>query len=173
MRLTLAGLLLLLCGACTRPPSEASHTPPPKVASPMRMVGAAPANPTMRQTLYVPVYSSIHWGLDQRLINLAATLSVRNVSRKHPIYLTKVEYYDSAGKKLRDYLKGTGELGPLATTEFVVEQRDVTGGPGANFLVEWTSAATIDTPVVESVMIGQLGAAGISFTSPAKVLTAE
>ncbi|MBL8212918.1 MAG: DUF3124 domain-containing protein [Bryobacterales bacterium] len=171
MRLTLA-CLILLCAACTKP-QAASDAPQAKVSSPMRMVDAAPANPAMRQTLYVPVYSSIHWGLDQRLINLAATLSVRNVSRKHPIYLTKVEYYDSAGKKLRDYLKGTGELGPLATTEFVVEQRDVTGGPGANFLVEWTSAATIDTPIVESVMIGQLGAAGISFTSPAKVLTAE
>lgn len=170
-RLTLA-CLLLLCYACTKP-QAAGDAPQAKVTSPMRIVDAPPANPAMRQTLYVPVYSSIHWGLDQRLVNLGATLSIRNVSRKHPIYLTKVEYYDSAGKKIRDYLKGAGEIGALATAEFVVEQRDVAGGSGANFIVEWTSAANIDTPIVESVMVGQLGAAGLSFTSPAKVLTAE
>ncbi len=161
--------LVLLCGSCT-PPQATDDAPPGKVPSPLRLVDAAPSNPAMRQTLYVPVYSSIHWGLDQRLINLGVTLSIRNVSRTHPIYLTKVEYYDSAGKKIRDYLKGAGEISALATAEFVVEQRDVSGGPGANFIVEWASAVAIDTPIVESVMVGQLGAAGISFTSPAKPL---
>jgi len=170
MRSLAAGCLALLLAGCGTPPGA---EPPKNAAAPPATAGTAPVNPAMRQTLYVPVYSSIHWGLDKRLVNLAATLSVRNVSRKHPIYLAKVEYYDSHGKKLRDYLQTTQEIGPLGTVEFVVEQRDVAGGPGANFIVEWTSAAVIYEPILESVMVGQLGAAGISFTSPARVLKAD
>ena len=170
MRLLAAGCLALLLAGCGAPPAtDASKSAGSRPAA----AGTAPANPAMRQTLYVPVYSSIHWGLDKRLVNLAATLSVRNISRKHPIYLANVEYYDSHGKKLRDYLNGVQEIGPLGTVEFVVEQRDIAGGPGANFIVEWTSAVPIDEPILESVMVGQLGAAGISFTSPARVLKAD
>jgi len=41
--------------------------------------------PTVRRTVYVPVYSSIYIGLDirQKLIELAATVSIRNVSAQH------------------------------------------------------------------------------------------
>ena|SRR5687768_6626658 len=131
--------------------------------------------PTVRRTVYVPVYSSIYTGLDirQTLIELAATVSIRNVSAQHPVILNFVRYYDSGGKLVREYLKQPAELRPLATVEFVIGRRDVTGGPGANFLIQWVGQANVDEPLMEAVMVGQSANAGISFTSTGRVITNE
>ena len=55
-------------------------------------------------TVYVPVYSSIYLGLDikRKMVELAVTVSVRNVSARHPIILDSVRYYDSTGKQIRE-----------------------------------------------------------------------
>jgi len=131
--------------------------------------------PTIRRTVYVPVYSNIYLGLDVRrnVIELAATLSVRNVSAQRPIIVRFVRYYDSAGKLVREYLGEPAELGPLATVEFVIQRADAAGGPGANFLVQWVGQSDTDEPLIEAVMIGQSGSAGISFTSAGRVIRNE
>ena len=66
-----------------------------------------------------------------------------------------------------------GELGPLATVEFVIQRVDTAGGPGANFLVQWVGQAEVDEPLIEAVMIGQSGNAGISFTSVGRAIKNE
>ena len=131
--------------------------------------------PTVRRTVYVPVYSSIYLGTDARRQNveLAATVSVRNVSPLYPVVLNSVRYYDSAGKLVREYLKEPAELGPLATVEFIIQRADTTGGPGANFLIQWVGQVDVDEPIIEAVMIGQAGNAGISFTSAGRVVKNE
>jgi hypothetical protein len=131
------------------------------------------SEPTVTRTVYVPIYSSIYLGLDVRMktVELTATMSVRNVSPQYSLVLNFARYYDSAGKPIRDYLERPGELGPLATVEFIVQRTDTSGGPGANFLVEWIGPAGIDEPLIEAVMVGQSGNAGISFASPGRVLT--
>jgi len=58
----------------------------------------------------------------------------------------------------------------MATADFVIQRKDKTGGPGANFLVEWSSEEDVDEPVIEAVMIGQHGNAGISFTGAGRTL---
>ena len=58
--------------------------------------------------------------------------------------------------------------GNLASIRYVVAERDVEGGSGANFLVRWEAAQPINAPVVESVMIGAQSGQGISFTSQAR-----
>jgi len=129
----------------------------------------------VRRTVYVPVYSSIYSGLDirQTLIELAATVSIRNVSAQHPVILNFVRYYDSGGQLVRPYLNEPAELGPLATIGFVVKNTDTAGGPGANFLVQWVGRADGDEPLIEAVMIGKSGNAGISFTSSGRVIKNE
>ena len=121
------------------------------------------------RTVYVPVYSSIYLGLNTKktMVDLAATVSVRNVSSRHPIVLDVVRYYDSAGKPVRDYINGPSELAPLATVEFVILRADAAGGPGANFLIHWKGPEEVDEPIVEAVMVGESGNgnAGLSFTS--------
>jgi hypothetical protein len=87
------------------------------------------------------------------------------VSAQHPVILNFVRYYDSGGKLVREYLKEPAELGPLATVEFVTQRRDTASGPGANFLVQWVGQADVDEPLIEAIMIGKSGDAGISFTS--------
>lgn len=131
--------------------------------------------PTIRRTVYVPVYSSIYHGLEVRrkVVDLAATVSIRNVSPQHPIVLNFVRYYDSAGTLVREYMTDPSELGPLASVEFVIQKADTSGGPGANFLVQWVGHSDVDEPLIEAVMIGQSGNAGISFTSPGRVIRNE
>jgi hypothetical protein len=121
----------------------------------------------LRRRVYVPVYSSIYLGQDitYNMMDLTATVSVRNVSTQHPLVLLSARYYDSSGKQIREYVNTASELAALATVEFVVARKDSAGGPGANFLVEWSGPSDIDEPIIEAVMIGRSGSAGYSFTS--------
>lgn len=154
--------MALTLHGCARPDEHVLEGSGHSVLSPLSP-SAQPAR--QRQVVYVPVYSSIYWGFDRQLTDLAATLSIRNVSEKSAIVVHAVKYYDSHGKLVRVYIKEPGSLGPLATADFVIQRRDTAGGPGANFLVEWSSAEDVDEPVIEAVMIGQHGNAGISFAS--------
>src|SRR5690242_1244738 len=74
----------------------------------LRAVSSTPAGAVAAKTVYVPVYSSIYLGLNTRkpMVDLAATVSVRNVSAMHPLIIEEVRYFDSAGKPVRDYVKG-------------------------------------------------------------------
>jgi hypothetical protein len=123
-------------------------------------------------TIYVPVYSSLYLGIPNRAntVALAATVSVRNVSTVHPITLEWVRYYDSVGKPVREYLDKPSTLPPMGAVEFVIQRADVTGGPGANFLIRWQAPAVVDEPLIEAVMLGQSGNAGISFVSRGRAL---
>jgi len=126
-------------------------------------------------TVYVPVYSSLYLGLDMKrqMVELTATVSVRNVSAVHPIVLEWVRYYDSTGKRVRNYLQTPSSLPPLGSVEFVIQRSDTTGGPGANFLIHWKGPEAVDEPLIEAVMLGQSGSAGISFTSAGRVVKAD
>jgi hypothetical protein len=120
------------------------------------------------QLLYVPVYSHIYTGDRERPFNLAVTLSVRNIDPHGRLRLVQVDYYDTEGRLVRHYLEAPRELAALASIRFVVAEKDVQGGSGANFLVRWESAEPVNPPVVESVMIGAQSGQGISFTSQAR-----
>ena len=156
--------------------ASATCSSPPPASNPAALGSAAdrlkplssPLPPDfVHRRVYVAVYSSIYLGLEFEplMVNLAATVSVRNVSSTHPLVLTHARYYDSAGRVVRDYITTPGELGPMATVEYVVKRDDTVGGPGANFVIEWVGPADVDEPIVEAVMIGQSGHAGFSFIS--------
>ena len=122
--------------------------------------------------VYVPVYSSLHLGVSSRTqtAELAATVSVRNTSSAHPITLQWVRYYDSSGKKVRDYLDKAAVLPPLGAVEFVIQRADTAGGPGANFLIRWDGPPGVDQPLIEAVMFGQNGNTAVSFTSRGQIV---
>ena len=123
------------------------------------------------QTIYVPIYSHIYSGDRERPIDLAATLSIRNVDPGRSITITAVEYYDSDGRLLKNYLSEPLELRKMATVRYVVKQSEKEGGSGANFIVRWQSPQTVIPPLVESVMISTQHQQGISFTSRGKVIS--
>lgn len=132
-----------------------------------------PSESAASGTIYVPVYSTLYLGVANRTnkVDLAATVSVRNVSAIHPITLEWVRYYDSLGQQVRDYLDKPSTLPPLGSVEFVIQRSDTTGGAGANFLIRWHSEVAVDEPLTEAIMLGQSGNAGISFSSRGHPLT--
>lgn len=149
---------------------EDHHFSEPGVRDAARMdLEALPWHPVQGQTLYIPAYSHIYQQSGGPRL-LTVTLSVRNTDRDAEIVLTSVRYYDTAGKELRSMVEKPLRLGPLASTEFVIEQKDKSGGSGASFILEWKAGTPVTHPVVESVMIDTSNAQGISFVRPATVL---
>ena len=134
---------------------------------------SVPSEAATSGTIYVPVYSTLYLGVANRAstVDLGATVSVRNLSAAHPITIDWVRYYDSVGKKVRDYLDKASTLPPMGAVEFVIQRSDTAGGPGANFLVRWHAAASVDEPLIEAIMLGQAANAGISFSSRGRRLT--
>lgn len=122
------------------------------------------------QVVYVPVYSHIYFRDARRDIDLAATLSIRNTDSEHAIRVTAVRYYDSDGALVRSYPNTPRSLGPMASTDYLVEQQDDTGGAGANFIVEWAADRAVTAPVIEAVMISASSSQGISFVTQGRVL---
>jgi len=124
------------------------------------------------QTVYVPIYSHIY--AEDRYRDtpflLTATLSIRNTDPGKPFTLKSVNYYDSEGALLKQYLDKPLAIGPLGSTRFIVPESESKGGAGAKFLVEWESSTAVSEPIIESVMIGTKMQQGISFISTGRAI---
>ncbi len=118
------------------------------------------------QTVYVPVYSNVFSGPKRLPFHLATTLSIRNTDLTNPLRITIIDYYNTEGKLVRHYLGKPLNLAPLASTYVHIEEKDVKGGFGANFIVKWDAAKEINAPIIECIMIGATSGQGISFVSP-------
>lgn len=125
------------------------------------------------QTIYVPVYSHIYIGDKEFPFYLTATLSIRNTDPKHSMTILEVNYHDSNGKLIKKYLDEPKVLNPLASTRYVIQESDKSGGSGASFIVKWKSDPPICFPIIESVMIGTRAQQGISFTSRGQIIADE
>ncbi len=157
-------LLLLFAVACT-PEQKASQKNELPTATEFHPQAMGHANWLMGQTVYVPIYSSIYMEHEKSLVHLTATLSIRNTSEKEGITITRVDYYDTNGVLKKNFINGAFSLGKMATKDFVISTDNLTGGTGANFIVEWKSSTKVSTPLIESVMVGAMGTHGFSFTS--------
>lgn len=122
------------------------------------------------QTVYVPVYSHIYTEGGKPHL-LETTLSIRNPDPKRAIAVKSVQYFDTKGSLIKEYLSGEMRLGPLETSSFLVEKRDTRGGSGANFIVVWDAEEPVYEPLIEAIMIGFFdGGKSISFSSPGRAL---
>lgn len=117
------------------------------------------------KNIYVPAYSSIFYGNNSSEFDLTVTLTVRNINLKSSILVNEVSYFNTNGKLIKTYLSKPQLVRPLETIYFIVNESDTHGGVGANFIVKWSGAKPITSPLVETVMIGAKGQQGISFTS--------
>jgi hypothetical protein len=124
------------------------------------------------QTIYVPAYSHIYVGDREKPFLLTVTLSIRNIDPKHTIKIMTVDYYETRGNLLKNYLDNPVTLKPLETKRYVIPEKEKVGGSGANFMVKWKSDKLVNPPIVESVMIGTLSGQGISFSSRGQVIIA-
>jgi len=120
------------------------------------------------QTVYVSAYSNVFTGPRRLPFYLATTLSIRNTDLSASFRLVSIDYYDTNGKLIRRNLQKPLVVGPLASSYVHLDEKDVSGGFGANFIVRWDAGSLINAPIIECVMIGAASGQGISFVSPGR-----
>lgn len=157
--------LLLLLAACGVPTPEAVR--PPSTLQP----STTELNIVTGQTVFVPAYSHVFYGSNRQTMNMAITLAIHNTDLETPIIVTSVRYYDTDGNLVREFVEQPVELGPMATTGFLVPEGDLSGGWGSNFMVEWVAQDAVFEPVVEAVMVNASSGWGASFVSVGRVVS--
>lgn len=168
----LGALIIWVCGLTLNPDSKEEgpkvwqkHLKPTTIKEGEKLA--------MHETVYLPVYSHIYYSDHTKLINLAETISVRNTDLHNSIVLISVKHYGSDGTLHKEYIETPLRIEALATADFVVPDSDITGGTGANFLIEWVSISKVTEPIVESIMICTSSSHSISFTSKGEVIKKE
>ena len=130
-----------------------------------------PSNIVRGQKIFVSFYSQIYQPEGFGRLDLSGTLSISNTSETDEIRVTKVRYFNTSGKLVKRCLEGNHSiLSPLATTQFGITRRDDSGGPGANFIVEWVAEKPVSDPVVEAVMLTASGTQGYTFITSGRVI---
>ncbi|MBK8239904.1 MAG: DUF3124 domain-containing protein [Deltaproteobacteria bacterium] len=164
--LALSMALATLSGGCGEPKPLAPELVGHRTLQPIAETGTL----VVQRTEYVPLYSSLYISDHTQPIDISATLSLRNVSQRVPVVVTAVDYYDSDGQLIRHFLEQPAELGPLETAEYFVARADRTGGSGANFLVRWGLREPGPDLLVQALMHGRDGNAGVSFLTEGRVI---
>lgn len=113
--------------------------------------------------VYIPIYSRVYRRAERA--DLSATLIIHNADSGKPLVLLRIDYHDSLGEKIRGYLDAPAELPPLATVDVSVGLEDRAGAAGANFIVAWGARQPIAEPVMEAIMLGQIGTRSVSLVS--------
>ncbi len=132
--------------------------------------GGLAGEKSMGQTLYVPVYSNIYNGHTARLTPLAITVSLRNIDPANEIRLLAVDYYDSHGRMVRNYVDKPFALPPMASVRYVVKDSQKTRGAGAKFIVRWESESMTNPLLAQGLMISTASQLGISFVTQGVVV---
>jgi hypothetical protein len=127
---------------------------------------AVPEILTNRGDVYVPVFSTIRIGAGLTKLNLAVTLSIHNASDSEPLVINRIDYFDTSGTLIQQYVSKPVALRPFGTVEIFIAADDVRGGTGANFLVTWAAKGSIAEPVVEAVVGNFMGTGGVAFSHP-------
>ncbi len=142
----------------------------------LSLCGPAAAQAPARSTgelLYLPIYSHVwHGDLDasgkpvRTLVSIS--VSIRNTDPKIPIRVLSAEYFDTGGKKIKEFVPSPIAVPPLGTHELFIERSDDTGGSGANFLISWSADLSASPPVVEGVHANLPAGRAIIFTTSAR-----
>ena len=137
-------------------------------------LGQVPTGRTNGQVLYLPVYSHVwHGDVDSdgqpTKTLVSVSVSIRNTDPTKSIRITSAQYFDTDGKKLREYIPAPKTIAPMGTVELFIPRSDDTGGSGANFVIAWKSDVNVNAPIVEAFH-AQLSSSGrsISFTTSAR-----
>lgn len=121
----------------------------------------------IHQDVYVPAYSNLYYESDVRKTYFTVILSLRNITFTDSIYFDEIEYYDSEGTLLKEFIDNVLVLRPMESIEFIIESNDKKGGPGANFVVSYSGRSSLkNPPFIEAVMLGDIDGYGFSFSSP-------
>ncbi|CCE08948.1 conserved exported hypothetical protein [Bradyrhizobium sp. STM 3843] len=165
MRMGLSLMLLLLV------PTAMVHGQSGLTQSFAASLTAVPTDPqTVAGSVYVPAYSSVAMTPGKMRADFSVTLSLHNASESAPLILKRIAYFDTSGVLVQSYLQEPIALKPFATIEIFIPTKDVRGGTGANFVIDWAATAPIAEPVAEALMIGSLGSGHYAFVSQGRAV---
>ncbi|MBO0330690.1 DUF3124 domain-containing protein [[Muricauda] lutisoli] len=156
-------LLILILSCAEKSKEEVSSIDPVNWNN--RMAEIASSDSLVKGTSYLSVYSEIYSETEHRTHNLTSTISMRNTNLKDTIYINKAEYFDTEGTPIRTYFDRPIYIKPMETVEIVIDEKDRSGGTGANFLFQWSIKPYSHEPYFEGVMISTSGQQGLSFTT--------
>ncbi len=148
--------------ACDNPKEISSFDP---VKWEKRMMDISQKDSLEVGKTYLSIYSQIYSVTEHKTHNLTAMVSLRNTSPSDTIYLLKADYHDTKGHLIRTYFDKAIYLSPLETVEIVIEETDVIGGTGSNFIFEWSIPKSASEPLFEGIMNSTTGQQGISFVT--------
>jgi hypothetical protein len=130
------------------------------------------------QVLYLPIYSHVwHGEVDGKgeptktLVSIS--VSIRNTDPLKSVRITSAQYYDTDGKRLREYLTSPKTIGPMGTYEIFVPRSDDAGGSGANFVISWKSDGPVSPPIVEGFHANLPAGRSFAFMTWARTIPAE
>jgi hypothetical protein len=156
-------LLTLIISACSG--NETTRYPTQETDWKSKEISTVNFENYTRGTSYLPVYSHIYHIHEQRIFDLTITVSIRNVSLTDSLFLIKADYINTVGENIRQYIDVPIYLAPLETIEIVIDEQDIEGGSGANFVFDWATINDKNPPLFEAVMISTNGQQGLSFTT--------
>jgi hypothetical protein len=138
---------------------------------------AAPARLT-GQSLYLPVYSHILHGEADSKGELAKVLvsvmvSIRNTDPARPLRVTSAVYFDTDGKRIKEYVSTPRVIGPMGTLELFIPRGDDRGGSGANFVITWKADAPLNPPLVEALHANLPAGRSIVFVTNARPILTD
>ena len=141
-------------------------------------LGQMPPGRALGQNLYLPIYSHIWHGDmtakgEREKTLVSVTVSIRNTDPVKSILVFSAQYYDTNGKKLKEYVTSPKIIGPMGTHELFIPRSDDTGGSGANFVISWKSDTPASLPIVEGVHANLPVGRSIAFTSSARPMPDE
>ncbi len=158
-------ILILFLGSCMQPDPNINKSGKDELKSLEINEPLTEKNIIYNKDFYVPIYSDIYVdALNQKSL-LAATLSIRNTSYHDSLFVNKIEYFNTDGDLVREYIKKPISLKPMATINYVIEREDDLGGSGANFIVGLSAKNEAINPIIQAVMIGEKGNKGFAFTT--------
>ncbi len=166
MKNTIKLLLLTVLLSSCRDKVEVSSIDPLNWEN--RIIQLEPSDSLTTGITYLSVYSQIYSQTEQRTHDLTATISLRNTNRSDSIFIDNAQYFDTEGSLIRTYFDKTIFIGPMETVEIIIDERDQSGGTGANFLFELKIKPDSQEPLFEGVMISTSGQQGLSFTTQGK-----
>ncbi len=114
---------------------------------------------------YLSVYPQIYSESEKRIVNLTATISMRNTSTVDTLFVDKIDYYNTSGDCIRSYLQHSIYILPMETVQIIINHNDNLGGTGANVIFEWNKRTEIADPLFEAVMISTYGQIGLAFVT--------
>lgn len=104
----------------------------PLILSVTLAIGQTALSKSVGQSLYLPIYSPI-WHGDTNTLNqpertlVSVSVSIRNTDPATTIQAISARYFDTQGKRLREYVVAPVKIGPMGTHEIFIPRADDTG----------------------------------------------